>query len=230
MLRREGVRRLLVRVAVVAGSVFYRCVVIHGRDLSEPLPEATSALPVEIRLLKATDAAALARHRVDLEPTRVAARLQRLADGQACVAAWLDDQIISSTWLAFDTAWLPQLHRRLSLSPNEVFIYDTYTIEPMRGRGLATIRALWTARYLRDAGYRYAIGHTARENRPAQGPPEKAGYRALGTAGYVRLGPWRRDFVHVAGRRRRWMRQDEPIDMTQDFSWAPSEQDPSAAP
>ena len=135
MLRREGVRRLLVRVAVVAGSVFYRCVVIHGRDLSEPLPEATSALPVEIRLLKATDAAALARHRVDLEPARVAARLQRLADGQACVAAWLDDQIVSSTWLAFDTAWLPQLHRRLSLSPNEVFIYDTYTIEPMRGRG-----------------------------------------------------------------------------------------------
>jgi len=229
VLRREGPGRVFARTAVVARGAFYRSVVILARDLSQPVPDVTSAVPVEMRLLQAADAPALVRHRADLDPARIAARLDRVGHGHDCVTAWLDDVIVSSVWLAFETARVPEIDRPLRLGPGEVFLYDSYTSESQRGHGIATIRAVWTARYLRDAGYRYAIGHTAPENRPAHGPPERAGYRPLGIAGYVRVGPWRRDFVQPLGSRRRWARRNEPIDVSGDFLTTTAEQRLSVA-
>jgi GNAT superfamily N-acetyltransferase len=192
------------RAAVRAAGLFYRSVVIVGRDLSEPMPEVEGMLPVEIRLLEEGDLDALRRHRADLDPARLADRIQRLGHGHACVAAWLDGEIVASVWIAFEGARVPEIDRRIRLRAGEAFLYDSYTSERARGHGIATVRAVWTATYLRDAGYRLGIGHLVPENRPAHGPPARAGYRVLGTAGYVRIGPWRRDFVRSAGGRRRW--------------------------
>jgi hypothetical protein len=209
----------MARAAVGARGLVYRSVVIVGRDLSAPMPEVECTLRVQIRLLGAGDTDALKRHRSDLDPARLAARLELLERGHACVAAWLDGEIVASVWIAFDEARVPEIDRRLRLAPGEVFLYDSYTSAPARGHGIATVRAVWTARYLRDAGYRLAIGHVRPENRRAQGPPARAGYRVLGTAGYVRLGPWRRDFVRPVGLGRRWSRR-EPIDVASDFGVA----------
>jgi GNAT superfamily N-acetyltransferase len=196
----------------------YRSVVIVHRDLVEPPPVLGSSLPIEIRLLEARDADAWRRHRTDLEASRVDERLARLGRGHACVAAWLDGEIVASVWLALDEARIPEIDRLLRLGPGEVFAYDSYTSESVRRHGIATARAAWTTRYLRDAGYGVVVGHLTPENRPGRGPPARAGYRELGTAGYVRLGPWRRDFVRPVGSRRRWSSErGAPIQIVPDF-------------
>jgi ribosomal protein S18 acetylase RimI-like enzyme len=213
VVRREGVWRLVVRTSYAVAGVVYRSVAIRGRDLTVPLPARRPSPDdaVEMRILTSDDAEALARHRADLEPRRIADRVARLGSDQLCVAAWLEDEIASTVWVAFGSAWLPELRRAIRLQPHEVFLYDSYTSERLRGRGIATMRALWTAEYLREGGYRFAFGHTAPENQPAQGPPEKTGYEVLATAGYVRLGPWRRDFVRLPDGVRSWARRTEPI-------------------
>lgn len=213
VVRREGVWRLVVRSSHAVAGIVYRSVAIRGRDLTLALPPGSAPDPsVQMRVLALEDAEALARHRGDLEHRRVADRIERLQSGQTCVAAWLDGEIASTIWLAFGTAWLPEIRRAIRLGPDEVFLYDSYTSEQLRGRGIATMRGLWTVGYLRENGYRFAFGHTAPENRPAQGPPEKTGYSVLAIAGYVRLGPWRRDFVRLVDGERTWGRQTEPIE------------------
>ncbi len=205
------------RVAAAVGSVFYRSIVFIARDLTDPPPVIRSSLPVEIRLLDVGDADAWRRHRADLEPSRIEDRLARLGRGHACVAAWLEGEIVASVWFAVDEARIPEIGRHFMLRPGEVFAYDSYTNESERSHGIATARAVWTARYLRDQGYERVIGHLRPENRPGFGPPARAGYSEIGSAGYVRLWPLRWDFVRPVGRRRRWSRREEPIDLAADL-------------
>ncbi len=208
--------RLLARGIVKVRGLAYRSVVIIHRDLSERTAPLGSELPIEFRLLEPADAEAWRRHRADLEPSRIDERLGRLGRGHACVAVWLDGEIVASVWLALDEARIPEIDRRLVLGPGEVFGYDSYTSESVRRHGIATARGAWTTTYLRDAGYRVLIGHVTKENRPGHGPPARAGFRELGTAGYVRLGPWRRDFVRPTGSGRRWSAR-RPIEIVSDF-------------
>jgi hypothetical protein len=214
--RREGPSRLLARASAILGGVVYRHVLLFARDLSRPLPEVSTDLPIEIRLLRHADLDAYARFRGDA--AHLAAAQQRLERGDFCIAAWLEDEIASAAWVSFGESRLAEIGRRLSLTAGEVYTYDSYTTERLRGRGVAAARAVWSAAHLRDAGYRRSIGSVSPRNRPALGPPEKAGYRMIGIAGFVRLGPLRRDFVQRAGGQRRWVRRDKPIVAEHDFA------------
>lgn len=221
VLRREGPTRLLARAAVVVGGTVYHYSVFVALDLLRPLPEITTDVPVRIRLLRPEDVDAYAEFRA--EATGTTRPLRRLEQGDVCVAAWLEDEIVSAAWFAFGTIPLGEIGQRLGLAHDEVYVSDTYTTERLRGRSVTTVRALWAAAYLRDSGYRRAIGCISPQNRPAFGPARKAGFVRLGIAGFFRVGPWRRDFVQPVGERRRWTRRGEPIVVERDFALASSE-------
>ena len=214
--RGEGPRRLLVRGLVVVVGAVYRHVVFVTVDLSRPLPEAHTDVPLAFRLLRPEDAEAYARFRA--EPAGAMPGIGRLAKGDVCVTAWLDDEIVSVGWISLERGWVDEIGRGLELASDEAYVYDSYTAERLRGRGVAGARALWAAAYLRDAGYRRFVGWISPQNRPAFGPARKAGYRKLGIAGFIRLGPWRRDFVHPMEGRRRWAARVEPIRIERDFT------------
>ena len=200
---------------MVAGTV-YRHVVVVALDLSGALPEATTDAPVRIRLLRPEDVEAYARFRE--EPLEARPGLGRLERGDLCISVWLEEEIVSVGWISRERGWVDEIGRALELAPDEAYGYDTYTAERCRGRGIAGVRALWAADYLREAGYRRLVGWIAPQNRPAFGPARKAGYRRLGVAGFIRVGPWRRDFVQPAGGRRRWAARAEPIRIERDFA------------
>jgi len=193
----------------------YRQVVLFTLDLLQPLPELTTDVPIEIRLLRPEDVDAYRTFRGTSVHESLA--LRRLEKGDLCAGAWLDGEIISAGWLAFGRGRVAEIGRQLSLGPDEAYLYDSYTSESFRGHGVAGVRSVWSARYLRAAGYRWTLTCISPENRPAFGPPRKVGYRRLGTAGFVRFGPLRRDFVLPVGGERRWARRREPIVFDRDF-------------
>jgi hypothetical protein len=206
---------VLVRAGSVVGSLFYRRVLFVALDLAQPIPDVEVAVPVRIALLEGSDAEAYARFRG--RQVEVGSVRRRLEEGGVCVVAWLDDEIVSAAWLAFETAWIEKVDRELRLAPDEVYGYDSYTSESERNLGIAAFRSRWTMRYLRDLGYRRTVAWVTPENRPALGPLRKVGYTALGWAGYVRVGPWRRDFVQPVGGRRRWEPPHEPLEVRRDL-------------
>jgi L-amino acid N-acyltransferase YncA len=93
------------------------------------------------------------------------------------------------------------LRREIQLAPDEVYSYETFTTPPFRGMHIASMALAFKMRYFRALGYCRLIGVVVTPNRRALEIFQKIGYRSCGTMGYVRLGPWRRDFAHFAARR-----------------------------
>lgn len=222
--REEGLVRLLARTAVVVAGAVYRHVVFFSLDLARPVPEITTDVPVEFRFLRFEDGDAYGQFRAD--PAHVILCLRRLEKGDHCVAAWLDDEIVSAGWFSVGTGYIAEIGRPMRLALDEVYLFDSYTVARLRGRNIASARARWVAAYLHDAGYRRTISFVSPKNRRGFGPPYKAGYQRLGIGGFVRLGLWRRDFVQPLGGTRRWARRRQPIEFERDF---PSHSRESAA-
>lgn len=215
--RREGTGRLLARTSVVVRGAVYRYVVFVGIDLTSPAPELAPGPPIEMRLLGPEDVEAYARFRG--RPVESVPALRRLERGHLCVAAWLDGEIVSAIWYALRSAWMDEIDRGLTLTPNELYAYDSYTTESRRGQGIAPLRGRWALEYFREHGYRRTVAWISPQNLPALRAARKIGTE-LGRAGFVRLGPLRRDFVQPSGGTRRWAARNEPIVVERDFGVA----------
>jgi GNAT superfamily N-acetyltransferase len=215
VLRREGPGRLLVRSGTAVRGLVYRDVILVALDVTHEVPDVATLVPVGMRLLGPEDVEAYARFRA-LPVEHVTTR-RRLEQGDASIAAWQGDEIVSAGWYSFGTAWVDDIGRGLRRAPGEVFGYDLYTAESHRGLGVASQRGRWAADYLKAAGYRTVVAGISPQNLPVQGPTRKLGYDTLGRAGFLRLGPLRRDFVRPEGAARRWGRRAEPIETERDF-------------
>jgi len=189
--------------------------IIVALDVTHEFPDVATAVPVEMRLLGPDDVDAYARFRA-LPVEQVTAR-RRLEKGDACIAAWHGDEIVSAGWYSFGTAWVDDIGRGLRLGQGQLFGYDLYTAESQRGRGVASERGRWAAAHLRGEGYRTIVAAISPQNLPMRGPTQKLGYDRLGRAGFLRLGPLRRDFVRPEGRARSWGRRSVPIETERDF-------------
>jgi hypothetical protein len=215
VLRREGLGRVAARASVVAQGTVYRYVVFVAMDLTRPVKEMPPGPALETRLLRPEDVEAYASSRgrsVDSVPA-----LRRLEEGHVCVASWLDGEIVSTAWYAFGSVRVDEIDRLLRLAPDEAYVYDSYTTESLRGLSIAALRGRWAIEHFRGLGFRRTIGWVSPKNLPAFGPARKLGADTLGRAGYLRLGPWRREFVAPADGKRRWAARGEPIVLARDF-------------
>ena len=75
-----------------------------------------------------------------------------------------------------------------------VYVYDVFTSPECRGRNIAPAVSSYRLRYLRQAGFRQTVGVIVPENRASNQAFQKTGFSVLGRMGYIKFGPWRRDF------------------------------------
>jgi hypothetical protein len=109
---------------------------------------------------------------------------------------------VSAAWIATGYAWMDYLGRGLALAPDEAYLHESFTVPAFRGRNIPVVRARHEARYFHAAGCRRIVAIIVPENAPALRHAVKSGWRRVGVMGYVKLGPWRRDFCRVnAGER-----------------------------
>ena len=186
VLRQNGPRQLWFRAL---GELGYRRQLVTelvlpaaGADVREP-PEA------EARFLGDADLDAYATLHGAFDEAR-----ERFARGDRCFGIWLDGTLVSTRWLATGTARLGYLGREVPLAPGDVYIYETYTEPGHRGRGISAIAGAIVPATLAAEGARRMVGVLEPENTRGIRANEKAGYRIVGKIGYVRMGPWRRDF------------------------------------
>jgi acetyltransferase (GNAT) family protein len=197
----------------------YREVIFVALDVTREVPDVERKVPVTMRLLAPHDLEAYARFRA--QPAGHPQALRRLEKGDACIAAWLDDEIVSAGWYSFGIARVDDIDRELVLAPGEIYGYDLYTSEGLRGLGVASQRGHWAAHHFRTCGYERVVAGLAPQNLPVQGPTRMLGYDTLGRAGFVRLGPLRRDFIRLEGGTRRWGRRVVPLETARDFGSPP---------
>ena len=190
---REVLRVHIVRTfwfKALAATAYRRVVVMECR-LDAPIVQMTARAPVIVGLLTEADVDEYATFRPDADAAEIR---RRLVAGHRCFVARHEGRIVHAGWAATREAWIEFLGRPFPLEPGDVYQFDSYTAPAFRGLDLATARVTWMARFLRDAGFRRLLAVVWPENRAAFRPLEKAGYRAVGTMGYIRLACWQRHF------------------------------------
>jgi GNAT superfamily N-acetyltransferase len=212
MLHRGSVRSLLLRsLSVVSSELgldrYYVRVLLFQRDITRSAPAIRADIPLELRDLAEDEIAGYCRQRTDPDEAEVR---RRLADGYRCLVSWSDGRIIGEIWLGYGELWLGKLERRIRLSPDDVYVYHSFVIPELRGRNVGTARARLLGEHLRKEGSRRLVYTVAPHNRPGLGTPAKLGAECLGSVGYLRVGPFQRDFARLRGRRLEWTRRAEP--------------------
>ena len=150
-----------------------------------------SDLRLDFRFLEPGDAGAYARLRPEARAVDVRERLAT----ERCFGAWHEGELVSTRWVTMHGAHIEYLDRTLGLEPGIAWISDTYTAPAWRGHDVSPAAGAALARALAAEGVERQLAGVYPENALGIRAYEQAGYRRVGTIGYVRLGPWRRDFV-----------------------------------
>jgi hypothetical protein len=187
----EGVKSLGCRIL---SETLYRRVIMMERLLHEPIDEVTSALPVVIDRLKPTEIDEYVSFRLGTDPLLVR---RRLSVGQRAFVGRHEGRIVHAGWTTTTRARIDFLAREITLAPDEVYQYESFTAPSFRGQNLAAVRITEMLHYFRKAGYRRMIAVVVPENTTAFRPLEKTGYRPFGLLGYIQLGRWRQHFCRV---------------------------------
>jgi ribosomal protein S18 acetylase RimI-like enzyme len=208
MLRRGSVRSALLRTSSIAASGLgldrcYVRVLLFQRDITRSPPAVRADIPLELRDLAEDDIAGYCRQRAGPDAAEVR---RRLAAGYRCLVSWSDGRIVGEIWLGYDELWLERLQRRIRLAPHDAYVYYSFVIPELRGRNVGTARARLLGEHLRKEGSRRLVYMVAPHNRPGLGAPVKLRAERLGSVGYLRLGPFQRDFARLRGRRFEWTR------------------------
>lgn len=103
------------------------------RRLDRPLQPVEARIDTTVRKLTATDEDAFAACREGPYQAMFRRRLQR---GHECFAALVDGRVASVSWVARDRATLWIISGDVLLSPDECYVYDSYTHPDFRGQRL----------------------------------------------------------------------------------------------
>ena len=187
VLRTEGPRSLVLRAL---GETVYRRLLIFELELGA-LPAPPPAAPnLSFGWLDESRLAEYER----LRPGHAHEADARLRGGHRCFGTWLEGELVAARWIATGSPRVEYLDLTLPLEDGAVYHYDSFTSPGHRRRGLSAVSQARLAEALRNEGRRRIVRAVLPENRAAVRDAEKAGFRRAGTIGFVRIGPWRRDF------------------------------------
>ena len=188
VLRDEGLVSLWFRIL---GRTVYRRAIFIELPLSEQVPTATTSLAVTVGMLTELEVNEYINLLPDADPAKIRARL---AAGQRCFVIRLEGKIVHVGWATTGRVRIEYFAREITLAPDEVFVFGSYTAHEYRGKNLAGVRIAAMASFFREAGYKRMIGIVVPENKIGLSSPQKMGYRPVGLMSQLRLGPWRYNF------------------------------------
>ena len=124
---------------------------------------------------------------------------RRLDRGERATAARHDGRLVATRWVATGSVRIPYLARSLDLADGDVFVYEAYTAPDYRRLGIAHAVESRLTLLLREEGHRRILRTVLPENAPGVEMHTSLGNRPIGTIGYVKIGPWRHDFLRLTG-------------------------------
>jgi GNAT superfamily N-acetyltransferase len=191
-LRSEGPRVLWFSIL---GETVYRRLLLIEASLTDRPKDSAAAASLEVAWLSPADSRDCALPGLSSDVVA-----QRLRQGDRCLCARRDGQVVAYRWMAFGAAPLAYLGCTLELAEGVAYVYDAYTVPEARGAGISA--ALWSmaGSALTAEGCHTTVAVLLPENRPARRAAGKSPYRQVGRVGYVQLGLWRRYFLRCRTR------------------------------
>lgn len=199
MLQEEGIKSFWFKLLSEIG--YYRRLILLERSLEAPIPEIKPLVTVNIELLKKTelDEYATFRSKNDLiqienDPYKIADRLNA---GHWCFVARHGGEIISDCWASIHHVRFSRLYYKLRLAQGKVYFYDAFTRPDFRGKSVLPAILEEMIRHSHAAGYLRIICEVVPENKPSLQAFGKVGFKPFGVIGYIKIGPWHRNFYRT---------------------------------
>lgn len=191
VIREDGIAALWFKIL---GETIYRRVFIIERFSDEPLEQVAARVPLEFGFLDETQIDDYVCLRPDANRAEI---LRRLREGQWCITARSNGQLVYAGWSTAGRARIDYLGREIQLAPDEIYIFEAFTAPEFRGVNIPSAVSQFRLRYFGNLGYRRFVAVVVPENWRALRSFRKAGYRVCGTMGFVRIGAWRWDFTRL---------------------------------
>ena len=111
----------------------------------------------------------------------------RLLNGDRLFAITAEDRVLHSSWLKFREMDIREVAYNIKIENGEACIYDSYTDENFRGKGLYPSMLSFFKKYLKDKGLKKAYIYVESSNKPSIAGIEKAGFIKETLIRYLRL-------------------------------------------
>lgn len=158
---------------------------LYARSLDEEISQVNPREEVEFVFMTSRESAARLRDLCQIMSEKVARK--RLERGDvACVTYWRGKGIIAYCWAAFKEAEIGEIDRMLLLREGECYLYDAYTLEGFRGKGLYPAILSCILRYAKGKGARRALIFALKSNLPSHQGIRRVGFHLFQVITYVR--------------------------------------------
>lgn len=160
-----------------------------GADPATPLAlvEAGEADLDALAALRATDQDEASR--TGGSHPSLAQRYRKLtAHGDRCFVIRSEGRVVAAVWVARGAVPVAYVMCDLLLTPDEAYLYDTFVVPELRGRGLASKLYQGVAAQLAASGVSRAVMFVRAHNAPSLQSALKAGFRRTATLGCLRVG------------------------------------------
>ena len=91
----------------------------------------------------------------------------------------VDDRIVGYIKIGFDKVFINDFDKLINFPKKMAFIYDTYVVEEMRGKGIATYLICEAIKYIKNQGYTKVGCHIPPWNKPSIHAYEKIGFKKI---------------------------------------------------
>ncbi len=191
--RNQGLKVLWIKIL---GETVYRRVLFIEDVLNRPLPPLESIPKIDLSELRENEI----DQYLSLRPDQSAEETgRRLRTGHRCWVTRDRGRVVAALWLVTGRAFIRSLGCEISLAPDEIYGYDSFTDPRHRGQHLPAARARILRPMLEAEGFRRRLSVAVPEDLGAMSNTRRNGFRPIGTMGYFRIGPWRRYFVRPHG-------------------------------
>jgi ribosomal protein S18 acetylase RimI-like enzyme len=190
VLKEEGIRALFFRVL---GETIYRRVLVVEFPSSVLIPTIQPRVPARIERLEESQVGDYLSFQPDSNRSEIR---NRFSQEHWCFVAWDEGQIVAAVWASPRFAKIDYLARQIDLAPHDAYMYELSTLPQFRRAFIGSALVVNILRFSRASGYSRLLAVVVPENKPGWKFLLRQGFRPLGKMGYLKIGPWRREFTY----------------------------------
>jgi len=154
---------------------------VYERRIDAPAPPSVVPPGVEVRVADQPLAAG------DVGARWHPQAAERLRDGQACAIAHHETEVVAYCWLACTPVWVGEIGHTVVPGPEDVYLYDAFTMPGWRGRGLFSAVISPLLALARSRRRSRALIFVGAGNRASRRAIERAGFEIVHTVSRVEL-------------------------------------------
>ena len=154
---------------------------VYERRLDAPAPPSVLPPGVEVRVADQPLAAATSG------PGGIPMPRSGSATARSCAIAHHETEVVAYCWLASTPVWVGEIGHAVVPGPEDVYLYDAFTMPGWRGRGLFSAVISPLLALARSRGRSRALIFVGAGNRASRRAIERAGFEIVHTVSRVEL-------------------------------------------